>query len=375
MLLSVLNLANIYYQYSVNSYFADTEGWRDAYWKLYDDYSGEITAEKLEKLTDLYVPLKEKTADLTFNRAIDPDSLTGVNEFSDYLLLDDYYVADMERFCGYAETAEKTAQIAAENVNLYNAVGNLYQARVNVKIYQLFHGRQITEFAYLEGYNRMTEYTFSSWLVLLVCLLGASGLFAGEKEEKMDAFLKTMVRGYHTTVLAKLSVALGFSTLVSLWFSAVDYCGFACVYGFAGAGSLPVYALPNFTYSLLNCSLLQYFLLASLSRALGAALFTLLCCLLSLLFATSLLPFLLGCVLTGLFCLLADQTQNAYHALWRACNPAFLITGEALYQKTEYVNLFGEPIAVPLVVITVSLLASGILVWVIHHIYCREGLA
>lgn len=370
----ILDLTTIRYQYCSNSYFADDNGWRTAYWKLYDDFSGKITSEKLEKLKALYMPLAEKAADMTFNKAIDRNSLTGVNEFSDYLLLDDYYVADMERFCGYAEKAAETTRIAAENVKLYNTLGNTYQARVNVKIYQLFHGRQITEFAYLEGYNRMTDYSLSSWFILLICLLAASGLFAGEKEGQMDTFLKTMANGYHTTVSAKLSAALLFSTLVSLGFSFVDYCGFASVYGFAGAGNLPVYALSDFTYSPLNCTLMQYFLLTAVIRALGTAFFTLLCSFISLLFSTSLVPFLLGSVSCGLSCLLAEQTQNAYNVFWRACNPAFLFYGKALYQKTEYINLFGEPIAIPLVVLALSLFGCGILIGCIHRFYFRGRL-
>lgn len=374
LLLGILDLANIYDQYCKNSYFADGDGWRRAYWELYDDFAGEITDDKLAQLQALYLPLKEKIADRTFNTAIDPDSLTGVNEFSDYLLLDNYYVAYMERFGGYAETAEEIARIARENVERYNAVGNTYQARVNVKIYRLFHGRQITEFAYLEGYMRLTEYSLSAWLALMVCMLAASGVFAGEKGVQMHTFLKTMANGYHATVSAKLLAALLFAALVSLWFSAVDYCGFACVYGFADAGSLPVYALPDFTDSALNCTILQYVCLAAVSRALGAAFFTLLCCLLSLLFATPLAPFLLGCAMSGGACLLARQTENAYHALWRACNPAFLLDGGALYQKTEYLNLLGEPIAVPLAAVVWCLLAGGGLIGAIHFMDCREGL-
>lgn len=374
LLFSVLNIANIYYQYCEDSYFAEDNGWRDAYWELYDEFAGEITSEKLEKMKNLYVPLAQQAADLTFNRAIDPDSLTGINDFSDYLLLGDYYVADLERFCGYAEEAEETARIAAENVDLYNAAGNTYQARVNVKIYRLFHGRRITEFAYLEGYNCMTEYSLSSWLVLLVCLFAASGLFAGEREAQMDHFLKTTRNGYRATASAKLAAALLFAVLISLWFSLVDYCGFGCVYGFAGAGGLPVYALPDFTYSLLGCKLWQYFLLSALSRALGAVFFTLLCSLLSLFFTTSLVPFLLGCALTGGACLLAENTQEAYRTLWRVCNPAFLIYGKALYRRTEYLNLFGEPIAAPLAALCGGLILCGVLAVCIRRVYCRGGL-
>ena len=374
LIFSMFNLINIYYQYRSNSYFADDNGWKDAYWRVYDCFSGEITSEKLAELKKIYVPLAHKVADMTFNRAVDLDTITGVNEFSDYLLLDSYYVADMERFCEYAKKAEETALRAKANVELYNAVGNVYQARANVKIYNLFQGRRIEKFAYIEGYNRMTEYTFSSWLVLLVCLFATSGIFSGEKEIQMDKFLKTTKNGYYVTAYAKIMVVLLFSLSISLWFSLVDYFGFSCIYGLAEAGSLPVFALPDFAFSALNCKLWQYSLLMFMCRTLGTAFFVLLCSFVSLFFSTTLWPFVLGGVLTGMPCLLVIKTQNLYENYWRVCNPAFLLNAKSIYKRTVFVNVCGEPVAVSLVAFCTSLFLCSILIIWIVHVYCRGGL-
>lgn len=373
-LLSMINLGNIYYGYSSNSYFADNNGWKNAYWELYNRFSGTITSEKLADLKELYVPLAQKAADMTFNTAIDSDSITGINGYSDYLMLDSYYVADMQMFCGYAANAEEIAMKAKENTELYHALGNAYQARVNVKIYDLFHNRRITSFAYTEGYKRMTEYTFSSWLVLLICLFAVSGIFAGEKEIQMDKLLRSAQKGYYATAYAKIVAALLFAAVVSAWFSFMDYCGFASVYGFKGAGSLPVYALADFKYSILDTTLLQYFLLASAGRILGMVFFALLCTLLSTMFRTSLLPFLLGCVLSGTACLLAVMTQNACCIYWKVCNPAFWLYSKALYGGTEYVNVLGEPVTVSMAAFCCCLLLCVILSISICHVYCRIGL-
>lgn len=368
---SFLSIANIYYRYQSDSYFAYDNGWRTAYWELYDRFSGEITSEKLADLEALYMPLAEKTANMTLNTAINPDSMTGINEYSDYMMLDSYYVVDMKRFCAYAERAEGTALIAKENVALYNESGNLYQARRNVKIYNHFHGRRITAYAYTESYNRMTDYSFSSWMGLLICIYAASGSFARERETQMEKLLKTTPKGHGTVVCAKLAATLSFAFVVSIWFSFTDYCGFALVYGDMDAGVLPVYALTDFSFSMLDCTLWQYFLLWSFGRAIGSMLFTLLCCLLSVIFSTSLWPFLMGSVFTALSCLTANATQNAYNALWRVFNPAFLLYGKALYKGTEYLNVLGEPIAVPVAAFCWALILLGILFYCICHIYSR----
>lgn len=371
---SILDVFNIFYHYQSDSYFADSNGWKTAYWKLYDRFSGTITSEKLADLKSLYLPLAQKTADMTFNTAINPDSLTGINDFSDYLMLDSYYVADMQMFCAYAKKAEDTAQRAKENVSLYNSLGNTYQARENVKIYHSFHGRAVTSFAYTESYNRMTSYTFSSWLILLIVLFAVSTSFAQEKETQMDMLLKTAPQGYHATAYAKILAAILFAAIVSLWFSVVDYCGFALVYGVMEAGGLPVYALKDFAFSILRCTLWQYFLLAAVSRALGVVLFTLIGCFFSSCFSTSLPPFLMGCVVSVCFCLLANNMQTAYSALWRVLNPAFMLYGKVLYKRTEYVNILGEPVAAPLAAVCWCTVLSTVLFIGIRHVYCSRGL-
>lgn len=373
-LFSIINLSNIYYGYRCNSYFADNNGWKNAYWKLYDRFLGDITSEKLAELKGLYLPLAQKAADMTFNTAIDPDSMTGINDYSDYLMLDIYYVADMQMFCGYAANVEEISLTAGKNAELYHSLGNAYQARVNVKIYNLFHDRRISSFAYTEGYKRMTEYTFSSWLVLLICLFAVSSIFAGEKEIQMDKLLRSTQKGYHTTLYAKITAALLFAASISIWFSFMDYCGFAYIYGFKGAENLPVYALADFKYSILNITLLQYFFLTSAERILGMGFFTLLCSLLSIMFGTSLFPFLLGCSLSGIACLSAVITQNSCHVYWKICNPVFLLNNKALYAGTEYFNVLGEPVAVPAAAFCCCLLLCGMLSVSICHIYCRTGL-
>jgi len=348
LLFSLLDIVYIGYRYTCDSNFSYSPGWRKAYWELYDRFSGTITSEKLDKLEALYLPLAQKVADRTFNTAINPDSLTGINDFGDYLLLGNYYVAEMEMFCKYSQKAEEVARIARENVSLYNALGDSYQARKNVKIYHLFHGRSISDFAYLEPCQRITDYVFSNWMVLLVCLFAASGSFTQEKEAQMDRLLKTTPGGYGATACAKIVAALVFVLAVTLWFSAVDYTGFALVYGSMDGEGLPVYALPDFAYSPLSCPIWQYFLLLAVGKVIGNMIFTLLCCLLSSICSNALIPFLAGGSLSVALCLMADVNRNLYHTVCKMFNPGVWLYGKALYGQAEYINVCGEPVALPI---------------------------
>ena len=56
------NLFKIYGEYQSYSYLADGNGersWHTLHWQLYEEYRGEITPEKIERLLAAYQPLVE----------------------------------------------------------------------------------------------------------------------------------------------------------------------------------------------------------------------------------------------------------------------------------------------------------------------------
>lgn len=369
LLFTVLNFANIAYSFRSDSWLADSPGWQKAYWKLYDQLSGPITQESIHKLRQVYDPLAEKMADFTFNRVQDPNSLTGINEYSDYLMMESFYVLPMQIFLEYREKAQRIAENAQENIHLYNRLGNDYESRKNVKIYHLFVDREIDSFAYTEVWDRLSDYTFSSWLALLVCLFAACNAFSQEKEVQMCLLLDTTPNGRKKTAAAKCLSAIAFAVLVTLWFSLVDWLGFAWVYQTFSGCSMPVYALTDFATSPLQCSLGLYFVLCTAMRILGTLVFTLLCCGISSLSSNALYPFLLSAAIALGCSGVATATQNLYHPCWKAFNPASLLFPKSLFSHTEYWNCCGEPILVPLVTVIFTLLCiASVIIFL-----CRKG--
>ena len=92
---SLTNLFKIYGEYKSYSYLTDGNGersWHTLHWRLYEEYQGEITPEKIERLLSVYQPLVEATSDMTASTATDdPNTMTG-NLYSDRNLLDKYFV-------------------------------------------------------------------------------------------------------------------------------------------------------------------------------------------------------------------------------------------------------------------------------------------
>lgn len=166
LLFTILDIWKIHDVWRTESYFSDSPEWKAAYWELYPEYEGQLTQAKEDSLYGIYQPLFDKVKDWTFNRAINPNTITGINEFSDYLFLGRYYIEPWTNFSEYSDYAESVCNIAAENVRLFYNLGNEKEVNKNVQLYLLFKDREIDEFAYTERDERLSTYSFSNYLAL-----------------------------------------------------------------------------------------------------------------------------------------------------------------------------------------------------------------
>lgn len=381
ILFSVLNWFKIDHEYKSYSYLSDgqaPQSWNRAYWQLYEDYSGTITDEKIARLLARYQPLAEATADMTAStRMNDPDTLTG-NRYSDRNLLEKYFVNPIRYFYGYHASAVQVAEKARENVSLYQARGQLYEARKNSVIYHLYQDRAIPVFAYQELYHYYLNYDFSTVLILLLCLYGIVGTFVCEKETQMDLLLLTHPNGGRKTALAKIVAVSLFAICVSLWFSVLDFVGFACSFGTLEGGGLPLYAIKNFAEASVTISLFSYALLSAALKAIGVWALAMLLLVLSLRWSTARIPFALN--LAVLLALTVSGASVAHTSnLWlKVINPYSLLTNRILMGKTEFLNIAGYPIlsgelAVAFAMVIGLVATLAIICLSAHNQHCTTG--
>ena len=347
ILFSVINLFKINNEFHSYSYLADGNGsrsWNSVYWKLYENYSGEITIEKINHLLSIYQPLADATADMTASTATgNPNTMTE-NVYSDRNILEKYYVQPMEYFYQYRTYASAVAERAKENALLYKEKGQTYETRKNSLIYHLYSGRSIATFAYQEMYNYYLNYDFSGILVLLLCLYGIVGTFVCEKETQMDMLLLTNLGGGKKTTLAKIAAATLFIMSVAIWFSLLDYIGFALSFGTTQGYNLPLYAVSNFSTAAVNCSLLQYSILSSVTRAIGVWTMSMIFLLVSMFWHNALVPFVADFG-TALCLIITGASWSHSNNVWlKIMNPYSLLTNRILYGKTEFIDFAGYPI-------------------------------
>lgn len=361
VLFSIINLLKINSEYNAYSYLSDgnaRQSWNTVYWQLYEEYCGEITFDKIRSLLAIYEPLAAATADMTASTAMDnPSTMTG-NLYSDRNLLDKYYVQPMQDFYSYQFSAKQVSEKARENVRLYTERGKTYEARKNAVIYRMYAKREISEFAYAEMYNYYLNYDFSTVLLLLACLYGIVGTFVSEKETQMDMLLLTGINGGRKTAVTKTIAVTLFVLLASMWFSLLDYLGFAASFHTLAGWNLPIYAISNFAESAVEINLLQYSLLSAGLKAIGGWVLGMLMLLLSAFWKNVLIPFVLNLtVCTGLIIGGASAAYSGF--LWpKVLNPYSLLANRVLLGKTEFLNIAGYPVSTWQVSVIVALAAG-----------------
>ncbi len=131
---TIFDLAKIYTTVDSISYLHEDSTWNRVYWEQYENYSGEITLDKINALLEIYKPLETAINDLTATTRTDVEGTLTGNLYSDKNLLERYFVNPMERFFTYRSNASETVNAAHENVQFYESRGNTYEARKNAAI-------------------------------------------------------------------------------------------------------------------------------------------------------------------------------------------------------------------------------------------------
>lgn len=360
LVFSLISVEKIYGVYSGNSLFArgrsaeESVQIKQLYWDFYQDFSGEITPLKIDRLMEIYRPLENQITDATASTRTDnPDTYTG-NVYNDYSFFDRCFVKPMEHDYMYQSYANQVAAAARENMSFYQSVGNTYDYRKNAAIAKLFTGRQIHNFDFTEMYQYYLHYDFSSFLVFLLCVYGLVGVFVSEKETEMDTLLLTTKHGGSKTIAAKLLSSVLFVVVVCTWFWLLDFFAFSAIFGSFEGASAPLYAVKNFADTPLNLTLGKYALLSGAVKTAMMLVLGLGILLLSNLFENALLPFVLS--LAGAFGLITWQGlfMGSGHIGIKILNPFILMVNRELFRKTEFFNLFQFPVPSYLMALAVA---------------------
>ena len=168
-----------------DSYQAKVYRWaeyEDVYETFYDRYAGTITVENIQDLMAIYGPLQAKRQDLSISYQYDPDAYTYSESIDESFFATLFYL-ELHYDYLYRNEAIDTVDRANQLIELYSSRGNAFKNRI---IAAAFQGRSIPYFGDTRHYEVLLNHDYSAMLVLLLCLLGLSGVFVTEKETELD---------------------------------------------------------------------------------------------------------------------------------------------------------------------------------------------
>ncbi len=337
---TLVNVISIYGYYETSHVFSTEkdDSWSKAFWDLYEEnYKGEITIEKINRLMEIYSPLYQAcVVERTFNTEYDPDTFTGY-EFGDYRMLDLGFVRPMEYAYTYREKALEIANNAKQNMIFFSSIDNVYQYRSSLKIASLYEGRQINNFYNTEMYDNLFSYDFSSFLILLTVIVAIVPVFVAEKETEMNLILSISKKGGKKTVRAKIASACFFVTGICIWFTITDFFAFAAFFGLTGLTN-NLYALRDFMLTPLDITMWEYIIVSAGVKILGMQAVSAVILFISSLFKKALLPYVIS--LGALFSMmLADELATTKHF-----NPFDLIVNRELFRHTNLIRIMDFPV-------------------------------
>lgn len=311
------------------------------YGAFYEQYSGQITKEKLTALIDLYTPLAEKKIERKLSTAYDPDAYT-YSEALDEEFYRTLFYTELRYDYLYQNAAYQIVCQAEQLSDFYQSVGNNYEAEKNAQIAADFSGRAILSFADTRGYEVLLKYDFSAMLVLLLSVFALCSMFVMERETDMYMLLQTAKYGGGCTVAAKLTATVLFVLVVCFAFFGQDFLMIYLQSDRNTALQLPIYALRYLEATGLNMKIWQYFLWSACIKIVGI----LGCCtiilLLSSLLRQTLYAFFASLVAVVGCAFLQEYSQG--RAILRLINPMELVVCRELVQRDVFINVFDHPV-------------------------------
>lgn len=331
-LLLLINVFNIYY-----SVVDSSDYWllKEAEDKIYSIAEGKITEGKVKELVDY--------RDKMFNANENNEKIETILETP----LSDYYIA--ERIVGkltaiynYAGSIERLKEDVLIQKDILDSKNNPYLIRVNEKIKNVYTQRQITSFYNTTGYEEFFSYNFSSFLIILVVILGVSTLFSGEKEAGMLQLNLSTVNGRIKLTAAKLIACAVFSVTTGLLFYISDCIVFSNITTMNGL-NLPIYSLDSFSYSPVSLSIGAFVFFTTAIKIFGVVYIAIIAALFSSVLNRSYIVLAFSFVsVFGLMYLTAYSAETMLYI--NLVNPINLLTCTKMFETFNVVDIFKYPI-------------------------------
>lgn len=307
------------------------------YFRLYDTICGELTEEKLTTFRERANELENEVMDMVFSTEYRPDEFYTGYIFGDFML----YNVDIGRaitYCStYPNTSNAIAARAAESYDFYKSVGNTYETKKNVLIYDLYRDRYIPEFRATYWTNLFFGHEFSSLLCVVMLIFGLAAGFTTEKESGMYQLIAST--GSRTkTAAAKICSSAVYCAFLSVWFTGCDLLFTNFLLGVKGL-DMPLYSTGMFEKTPFNLCFIEAVFVVLGTRFIALFTISLMILLISKNMSNTIIS--MACSFGAVLALILLTAVS--QSIW---NPIGMLTPNAYLTEFSCVNLFGEPVLI-----------------------------
>jgi hypothetical protein len=259
----VLNIVYIFSNYRAK----DGSLFQQGYDKIYNEVRGSITQEKLDFIFDGYQRNAQLVNEGKYDtETIDPETYSGY-VYGDMSLFQEFY-EDIIRVIEYQDTTEDIYRKIEENITRSTNQGDIeyYQILQNT-----FQNRSIHSYYNTIGLESYITYHISTFLVLILMILGVTSVFGYENANNMYPIIETTTVGKRKLMLSKFLVCVFYTCGICVVFYGSDYIFFS-IFNYIEGLYNPLYSLPSFNTTYFNITIGSYLVIQFLSRMIGCLL-------------------------------------------------------------------------------------------------------
>lgn len=169
----------------------------------------------------------------------------------------------------YNLNIETALENAEDNIRFYELYNNQEEIKKNKKTIQLYSNRYIKDYYNSKDYKIIFDYEFSSFLLVIISLIGSFVTLGYEYQNDTLTFIKTSQKGRKYIVIYKSIVLFIWIVLCGALLFVEDYTLFGLNCNLEGVHN-PIYSIEDYQFSALSCSIFSYIILTCFIRILAS---------------------------------------------------------------------------------------------------------
>ena len=264
LLFAALMLVNLYKHGETVQYYGDGNYLPDGLmYNIYDDYKGEITDGKIQRITAYKSEMEAIINSPGFVIPDNPDD----RYYTGYAIGDknmaENVINEMKYAREYINNVILLREKAQTAIAFYEGK-NDYKVREAQQIELLYGNRHIDVYGSYGAYSLYLDYEFSTFISMIMVLFVFAPAFSKQKAIGDDKIIRSCGKA-KSVFMAKHLCMYTFCAVVTLIMALADILSFGSRYGLEFIGQ-PIYAIHSFTFAPLDISVFTAALIAALMR-------------------------------------------------------------------------------------------------------------